>query len=144
MRRALILLLWLFIGGTLLVASVPADSYASALTDQVPKVSITLGQATVQPGDQQQINVQIDEIAEQRTSLILVVTYPSGVIERSLHYVDHGVGTIAWPIPVASGVGETNFRLVVNGCACGEHNTIPQQATVASTVAGTFMISRLQ
>ena len=143
MRRALIIL-WLLMGATLLVASVPVDSYASALTDQVPQVSISLGQAAVQSGDLQQITVQLDEIAEQRTSLILVVTYPSGVIERSLHYVDRGVGTIAWPIPAAAGVGETSFRLVVNGCACGEHNTIPQQTAVAGTVEGSFVIGRLQ
>lgn len=88
--------------------------------------------------------MQLDEIAEQRTSLILVVTYPSGVIERSLHYVDRGVGTIAWPIPTTAGVGETSFRLVVNRCACGEHNTIPQQTTVEGTVAGTLLIGSLQ
>lgn len=50
MRRALIIL-WLLMGATLLVASVPVDSYASALTDQVPQVSISLGQAAVQSGD---------------------------------------------------------------------------------------------
>jgi hypothetical protein len=128
---------------TLLGAFVPQDSPASALTDQVPHLSITLDQAAVQSGDHQQINVQIAEVAERRIPLILVVTYPSGEIVRSLHYVERGVGSIAWEIPADAGAGEAAFRLIADGCACGEHNTIPLQNPVDGTVEGTFVVSAL-
>ncbi len=144
MNRIVSLLLWFLIGATVLVASVPTDSYASALTYTVPKIALTLGWPAAQIGGQQQLTIQIDEVQGRRTSLILVVTYPSGEIERSLHYVDSGMGTIAWKIPANAGLGEATFRLVANGCTCGEHNTIPQQSAVDGTVEGSFAIGPLQ
>lgn len=142
MRRIWCLLFGFFMGTTLLVASVPEDSYASALTYTVPQIAAALSKAAVELGGQQQIQVQIDEVQERRISLILIVTYPNGEIARSLHYIEHGAATIAWMIPADATLGEATFQLIVNGCSCGEHNTIPQQSTVAGRVEGTFMIGR--
>ncbi len=144
MSRILYLLLGLFLGATLLVASIPEDSYASALTYSVPQIAVSLAEAAVQPGTTQRLDIHIDEITGRRTSLILVVTYPSGEIARSLHYVDSGVGAIAWAIPTDAGVGEATFRLIVDGCTCGEHNTIPRQSAVDGTVDGSFVIGASQ
>ena len=142
MNRGLFLWLWLLLSASLLVASAPQTS--QALADQTPQIQVAVAQATVQPGVMQRLNIQLDESPARRTSLILVVTYPSGEIARSLHYIDGERGAIAWPIPATAGVGEASFRLVVNGCACGEHNTIPQQTSVEGTVGGSFVIGRLQ
>ncbi len=144
MNRGLLLGLWLLLSATLLVASVPQNSQAAALSYPVPQIQAVIAQAIIQPGATQQLDIHIAELPERRTSLILVVTYPSGEIARSLHYIDGGSGAIAWLIPATAGSGEVTFRLVVNGCACGEHNTIPQQTAVGGTVAGSFVIGGLE
>jgi len=94
----------------------------------------------VAAGAQQQIDLLIDALQGQESSLILVVTYPNGEVTRSVHYLTHGGGTIAWEIPANVGVGEATFRLSLNGCTCGAQNTIPRQSTVEGTIDGTFLI----
>lgn len=144
MKRIVYVLLWLMLGATGLVASVPEHSQASALTYTVPQIVLSVAAATITPGATQRLDIHIAELPDRRTSLILVVTYPSGEIDRSLHYVDGGVGVIEWTIPADAGVGEATFRLIADGCACGEHNTIPRQPAVDGTVAGSFVIRAAQ
>lgn len=132
---------WLLLSASLLVASAPQTS--QALADQLQQIQVAVAQATVQPGAIQRLDIHIAELLDRRTALILVVTYPSGEIARSLHSIDGGRGAIDWPIPATAGVGDATFRLVVNGCGCGEHNTIPQQTAVAGTVTGSFVIDSL-
>lgn len=144
MHRLLYLALWLFLGATFLVSSTPTDSQASALTYTVPQIAVSVTAATVEPGATQRLDIRIDELPDRRTSLILVVTYPSGEVSRSLHYIDGGVGSVEWSIPAAAGVGEATFRLIADGCACGEKNTIPRQAAVDGTVEGRFVVGGLQ
>ena len=141
--RNIYLLLWLFLGATSLVASVPEQSRASALTYSVPQLAVSLLKGSVAPGATQTLDIRIDKLDGRRTSLILVVTYPSGKIARSLHYAESGQGAITWTIPADAGVGEAAFRLVADGCTCGEHNTIPKQGAVDGTVAGVFVIGAL-
>lgn len=136
--------LWLIMGATVLVSSVPENSYASALTYSVPKIAVSVMNGTITLGETQKLAIQIDEVAGRRTSIILVVDYPSGEIERSLHYVESGQGTIDWTIPSNAGIGEATFRLIADGCTCGEKNTIPRQAAVDGTVEGHFVIGALQ
>lgn len=144
MKRALYLLPGLLLMATLLAASAPQNSQALVLTAPVPQLQAALAQAALQPGATQRLAIQLDAAPERRISLILVVTYPSGEVARSLHYIDGGRSVIEWPIPATAGAGEATFRLVADACACGDHNTIPRQATVAGTVAGAFTIARLQ
>lgn len=143
MKRIVYVLLWLMLGATGLVASVPEHSQASALTYTVPQITVSVATAMIVPDATQRLDIHIDEVPDRRTSLILVVTYPSKQIERSLHYIDGGVGFIDWPIPTDAGTGEATFRLVADGCACGEHNTIPRQDAIEGTVEGRFVIGYL-
>ena len=144
MKRVLYLLPGLLLMTTLLAASAPQNSQALALTDPVPQLQAALAQAAVQPGATQRLAIQLDAAPDRRMSLILVVTYPSGEVARSLHYIDGGRGAIDWAIPANAGAGEATFRLVADACACGDHNTIPRQGVVDGTVEGAFMIARLQ
>jgi hypothetical protein len=105
MKRIGYLLLWLVLGATGLVASVLEHSQASALTYPVPQITVSVATATVAPGATQRLDIHIGEVPDRRTSLILVVTYPGNQIERSLHYIDGGVGFIDWPIPTDAGAG---------------------------------------
>ena len=140
MLRILVIMLWLCVGTLFLVASIPQNTQASMLTYAVPKITLTLAQPTIQPGAQQTIDVQIDELPGRLTSLILVVTYPNGETSRSLHSIEDGMGSITWTVPTDAGAGKATFQLIADGCTCGEKNTIPRQPAVDGTVEGTFVV----
>jgi len=144
MLRPLYRLILLLLSTTLLAASVPQNSQVLALIDPVSQLEVALAQAAIQPGATQRLEIALDTSPERRTSLILVVTYPSGAVARSLHTIDGGHGAIDWPIPIDAGVGEATYRLVADACACGAHNTIPLQNPVEGAVAGHFVIGALQ
>lgn len=144
MPRTLYLLIWLLLSATLLAGSAPQGLPGSALSAAAPPLQVAVAQATVAPGATQRLTIQLAALPERRTTLILVVTYPSGAVARSLHTIDGERGAIEWPIPADAGVGEATFRLVADACACGVHNSIPLQDPMEGTVAGRFVIGALQ
>lgn len=143
-NRLLTIVLWLLLGTMFLAASVSKYSYASPLTYTVPQIAVSLLHPRVAPGTTQSLAIQIDELKGRRTSLILVVTYPNGDIARSLHSIESGQGTITWTIPSDVGEGEASFRLIADGCTCGEADATAQQAAVDGTLEGTFVIRALR
>lgn len=140
LKRVLYIVVGLFAGAAALAASVPDPSYASALTFTVPQIVVAVSHGSVKQGAEQTLAIQIDELEGRRTSLILVVTYPSGEVARSLHYIESGMGTISWTVPTDAGIGNASFRLIADGCTCGEQNTIPKQKAVDGRVEGEFTI----
>ena len=142
-NRLLTIVLWLLLETMVLAASVPDDSYASPLTYRVPQIVVSLLHPRAAPGTTQSLAIEIDELEGRRTSLILVVTYPNGDISRSLHSVESGQGAITWTIPSDVGEGEASFRLIADGCTCGEDDATAQRAAVDGTLEGTFIISAL-
>lgn len=88
-----------FVPFLLLISSLLGSSMASApailaLTFTAPQLAVALPTPSVAAGATQTLQIHLEQSAERTAALRLVVTYPSGVTERSLHSVRGRAGDL--------------------------------------------------
>lgn len=128
----------------LLGSSVAKAPALAAATFAAPQLSVAVTTPAVAIGASQALRVHLDQSAERTAVLVLVVTYPSGVTERSLHSARGSEALLTWTVPREAGVGVATFSLSATGCACGQQGTVPPPAKLESAVAGKFQVSNVQ
>ena len=135
-----------FVPFLLLISSLLGSSMASApatlaLTFTAPQLAVALPTQSVAAGATQTLQIHLEQSAERTASLLLVVTYPSGVTERSLHSVRGRAATLSWPVPSDAGTGLASFSLAADGCGCDQKGTVPPPTKLEGNVAGTFLVT---
>lgn len=140
MSQLLYFVPFLLLLSSMLGASV-ANAPAPATTFTAPQLTVAVPAQSVAAGSTQTLQIHLEQSAERVASLILVVTYPNGRTERSLHSVQGNVATISWTVPAAAGRGVAAFSLVAAGCGCEQKGTVPPPNKLESEVAGTFLVT---
>lgn len=133
----------------LFLSSVLGSSVAMApttptLTFTAPQLAVAIPTQPVVAGETQTLQIHLDQSAERLATLVLVVTYPNGVTERSLHSVRGSEATLTWTVPPDAGSGKATFSLSADGCGCGQKGTVPPPTKIESAVEGTFQIGMTQ
>jgi len=134
-----------FVPFLLLISSVLGSSMASAPVTPVtiftaPQMTVTVPAQAVVVGETQTLQIHLDQSAERVATVALVVTYPNGTTDRSLHSVQGKTGTLSWSVRPDAGTGVASFSLTVDGCGCEQKGTVPPPTKLESDVAGTFQI----
>lgn len=112
---------------------------------QTSAISLTATAQVVRAGAPQTLQVRLlgqttQITTTQITLLVLTVTYPNGVTERTLHSVKGDGGAITWAVPTDAETGVATFRMSAQSCNCGNHSTIPGQSIADADVTGTFQV----
>jgi hypothetical protein len=142
MSQLLYLVPLLFLFGSLLGSSAPFTLPAEAVaTFRAPQLAVSVPDQSVVAGEKQSLQIHLDQSAERLATLVLVVTYPNGTTERTLHSVRGSESTLTWTVPRDAGTGDATFYLSADGCACGQKGTVPPPTKLESAVEGTFQIS---
>lgn len=129
----------------LFLSSVLGSSMATApplpaATLRAPQLTVAVTAQSIRAGETQTLQVHLDQTAERLATMVLIVTYPNGVTERSLHSARGREATITWPVPRNAGSGNATFSLAAHGCACGQEGTAPPPTKLDSAVTGIFYI----
>lgn len=124
----------------LLQASAGPTLAEQSVIFQAPAITLTATAQQVQAGTSQTLRVQLIGRTTKVTLLVLTVTYPNGVSERTLYSVEGDSRSITWTVPANAGTGAAIFRLSAQSCNCGSHSTIPGQAIADADVTGTFQV----
>lgn len=132
--------LLLFIS-SVLGSSTAAASVPVAATFSAPQLTVAVPARAVVAGATQTLQIHLAQSAERTAALILVVTYPNGVTERSLHSVRGNTATLTWTVPPDAGTGAATFALSADGCGCGQKGTVALPTKLESKVAGTFQVT---
>lgn len=126
--------------GSLLGSSTSAAPVSLASTFTAPQLSVAIPAQMVKVGEQQTLQIHLDQTADRLATLALIVTYPSGVVERTLHSARGSEATLTWIVPPDAGRGAATFYLSADGCACGQQGTVPPPTKLDSAVEGIFYI----
>lgn len=126
---------------SLLGSSMAATPVSLAATFTAPQLTVAVSTSAVAAGATQTLQIHLAQSAERTASLILVVTYPNGVTERSLHSVRGSAATLSWRVPSDARPGLASFSLAAVGCGCDQKGTVPPPTKLESDVAGTFQVT---
>lgn len=140
MSQLLYLVPILFFLSGVLGSSVAVAPATPTLTFMAPQLAVAIPTQPVIAGERQTLQLHLDQSAERLATLVLVVTYPNGVTERSLHSVRGSEATLTWAVPPNAGSGKATFSLSADGCGCGQKGTVPPPTKLESAVEGTFQI----
>ena len=130
----------------LLISSVLASSRAGVqatltATFTAPQLTVAVPARSVAAGATQTLQIHLEQSAERTATLVLVVTYPNGATERSLHAVRGRGATLSWTVPQDAGTGVATFALLADGCGCDQKGTVPPPTKLESALEGTFQIA---
>lgn len=126
---------------SVLGSSIAATPVSLAATFTAPQLTVAVPTLAVTAGATQTLQIHLEQSAERTASLILVVTYPNGVTERSLHSVRGSAATLSWRVPSDAGTGLASFSLAADGCGCDQKGTVPPPTKLEGAVAGTFQVT---
>lgn len=96
---------------------------------------------TVAVGDQQTLQVQVEQSAARQATLVLAVTYPNGNVVRTVHEMRGSDAQLTWIVPPAVGRGMATFSLTVAGCGCDQQSTVPPPLKLDTAVTGIFSVA---
>ncbi|MBX3010023.1 MAG: hypothetical protein KF832_00905 [Caldilineaceae bacterium] len=130
----------LLVLSTILGASHSSAPMMLASTFTAPQLRVDLPTPRVAAGTEQTLQIQLDQSADRVATLVLVVTYPNGVIERSLHSIRGSKGDLTWLVPMDVGMGAATFSISADGCGCEQQSTVPPPTRIDSIVEGGFYI----
>ena len=142
MSQFLYLVPLLLFVSSLLGSSVSFTPAMPAATFTAPQLTVSVTAQWVRGGERQALQVHLDQSAERSATLVLVVTYPNGKTERTLHSARGSETTLTWIVPPDAGNGEATFTLSADGCGCGQKGTVPPPNKLESAVEGTFQVNK--
>lgn len=140
MSQLLYFVPFLLLLSSVLVSSMASTPVTPATTFTAPQLTVTVPTQSVVVGETQTLQLHLDQSAERVASVVLVVIYPNGTTERSLHSVQGSTAILSWSVQPNAGTGIASFSLAVDGCGCEQKGTVPPPTKLESAVTGTFQI----